>query len=587
MEEEPEQNTALAGKYRKVFGLSQPDSDKSTSELSLFAGTINNITEDENLLNIALDVLGENVPPYEDFLELSQPSSKVRKALSEISILQHEQMQLANIIPEDAVTVEAIQYELNYYKNEKASGRYLEAGTPEHDLVANLGFCPFERDLLTYLEQAKEHEQTCRKIIEIDKKIAQKRADVRHVPYASKVVEFVSKTLPEHTQANEKSYQEYLQTHHTETLESVNALSVPVNIPEEATQRHTYITGASGSGKSELLKVLTYAHYQNGAKSRGSSCVVIDPHGDLVAEMMRHEAYCNDEGKQRILYLAPHLFPDKSFVINPLQAPKNSTDHDREVMAQEVCSAFEELLGGGVGGSLSLNMRALLLPCLKVLIDEDNTTLLDLKHMLREHDKEHGKYTALGRASHRPFEADFFEHEFLGADYKGTKAAILTKLNSLLGNTRFYNATVGKSTVDLTKEMDSKKLVFFNLSKGELGDDATEAIGRFVVAQLTCMALKRQTQDKDKRVPVHVLIDECQNFIGKSTETILAEARKYGLHLTLAQQIVGQKMTDELKKIVLGNTDIKIIGKTREDRTAANLMEKDITALQDLNVGRF
>lgn len=202
-------------------------------------------------------------------------------------------------------------------------------------------------------------------------------------------------------------------------------------------------------------------------------------------------------------------------------------------------------------------------------------------------DKHAGEYTRLGQASERPFEADFFTNEYLGNHHKGTKASLLTKLNSLLGNTRFYNATVGKSTVDLTKEMDSKKLVLLNLSKGTLGEDATEAIGRFIVAQLTCMALKRQSQDKDKRVPVHVLIDECQNFIGKSTETILAEARKYGLHLTLAQQIVGQGMQDELKKIVLGNTDIKMIGKTREDRTAANLMEKNITDLQDLNVGRF
>ena len=88
---------------------------------------------------------------------------------------------------------------------------------------------------------------------------------------------------------------------------------------------------------------------------------------------------------------------------------------------------------------------------------------------------------------------------------------------------------------------------------------------------------------------VHVFIDECQFYISESVEDILTGARKYGIHLTLAQQVVGQDMNAQLKKIVLGNTDVKITG--MNGNASLNAMARETGAdpddLRKLDVGKF
>lgn len=588
-------NVNLDTIFSETFGVSSANLEDDTRELCLLIGTINNIADDENLFAVALQAYQKNglkIPNYEEFLELAKPSGRMRKILSDIQLMKQEIHTLkggVNIHEDDLplATPEQIEEQIEYYNNVVEHRSKVFSYEVQKKQLNPFEKCPYEQRLEYLLQLSKDHKKNFDAAEKIERRIPYKEAEIDQIPYARDIIEFVCRTLPHEAQPTAKSYQVYIDENHKDLVSSLDDFKLPVKLSEQSTQRHTYITGASGSGKSELLKILTYAHYVNGRRKNGGSCVVLDPHGDLVLEIMRHEKYCNEEGAKRILYLSPDVLSNKSFVINPLQPPKSSTEEEREVIAQEVTGVFEELLKGGIGGSLSVNMRSLLLPCLTVLIDKGDATLLDLKSMLLEQDKTAGEYHKLGCNSDRPFIAHFFEEEFLSSHHNGTKASLLTKLNSLLMNTRFFNTVIGKTSVDLTKELNNKKLVLFNLSKGTLGADATEALGRFVVSQLKCMALKRQKQDKSKRVPVHVLIDECHNFIGKSTETILAEARKYGLHLTLAQQIVGQGMDADLQKILIGNTEIKIMGKTRDDRTAASLMDKEKTDLQSLSVGDF
>lgn len=79
-----------------------------------------------------------------------------------------------------------------------------------------------------------------------------------------------------------------------------------------------------------------------------------------------------------------------------------------------------------------------------------------------------------------------------------------------------------------------------------------------MVAMVSGIVIRRAKTRRRK--PVDLFIDECQNFIGDNITFILNELRKYGLHLTLCQQYVGQAMTPQITKSVLSNTSIKLMG---------------------------
>lgn len=127
-----------------------------------------------------------------------------------------------------------------------------------------------------------------------------------------------------------------------------------------------------------------------------------------------------------------------------------------------------------------------------------------------------------------------------------------------------------------------------SLSKGEIGADVSNALGRFIVASITSIALRR-ARHKGYRRPIHLIIDECHNYIGKSVETILTEARKYGLHLTLANQNIWQIRDTSIRKTLLANTSVKCIGATSAESAKDLALEIDVSRkqIQCLKVGHF
>jgi len=194
---------------------------------------------------------------------------------------------------------------------------------------------------------------------------------------------------------------------------------------------------------------------------------------------------------------------------------------------------------------------------------------------------------AKGRASKRYNVSEFFKNEFTDKGYSQTKHSVRTKLQSLFNSGTFYELVNGETTFDLERAINDKKIILFNLSKGILGDDASEAFGRFIIAFIQGMALRRQKVDRKDRIPVHVFIDECQNYIGKSTINILEESRKYGVHLTMAQQVTGRGMSPEMRNVVINNTNLKFLGRTIDDQRMPKLLGVDTEDARKLDAGHF
>lgn len=106
--------------------------------------------------------------------------------------------------------------------------------------------------------------------------------------------------------------------------------------------------------------------------------------------------------------------------------------------------------------------------------------------------------------------------------------------------------------------MDEGKILVVNLSKGLIGEDNAAILGAFLVTKIQLAAMSRSDiPNIEDRRPFYLYVDEFQNFATDSFATILSEARKYGLNLTVANQYISQ-MSDTVRDAVFGNVGTMI-----------------------------
>ena len=170
-----------------------------------------------------------------------------------------------------------------------------------------------------------------------------------------------------------------------------------------------------------------------------------------------------------------------------------------------------------------------------------------------------------------------------------SRQGIYQKLMNLLNFSVFSDFFCGKTTIDIKHAIDEKKVILFNLSKGKLGEYSSSYIGMMMVAIIQNLIFHRANIPVEQRVPLRIYIDEFQDFVSESSEQIFVQGRKYHVGLAVASQIVGQKMTAEMTKIVLGNTDVKFIGVNGYQSLSVMSRETytEIEELNKLSVGRF
>lgn len=352
------------------------------------------------------------------------------------------------------------------------------------------------------------------------------------------------------TKGSDRAYIEYLEKNAPE-LAHFFCTSFPFRIPEVARQKHTYILGGSGSGKSELLKVFMYPYIIK--KQRKETVILFDPHGDI-AEQVGH--WKEHREGDNIIYFDPLLKSGFTPCINPLDIPKNTTPQQINYMAECLTEVFKEIVGAE--SSITANMGTLLKAVLTILLQKEGATLKDLQLFMR--DDENSELLAYAVEHSPKGQRHFFEHAFSDSNYKPTKNALYTKIQDLLNSQIFYDITIGKSTLNIRELMDSRKTVIFNLAKGKLGEQSSSAFGRFLLGMMQGFSFQRQDTPEKSRVPTHLFLDEFHNFVTPSIQTVLDESRKYGLHLTLVQQFFGQKTSTAIRASIMNNTAIKICG---------------------------
>jgi chromosomal replication initiation ATPase DnaA len=348
---------------------------------------------------------------------------------------------------------------------------------------------------------------------------------------------------------------------------------------EQARQRHSYITGQSGSGKTELLKTMIH-HYLT--QNTDTGVILLDPHGDIAEQVAQFQENSDND---RLVYIDPFLSNDHIPVLNPFQLPHKNTPYriiDR--ITEELYLVLKSILQTG----FTPQMETLLRPCITTLLLMGDKDISDLQHFMD--DNRNGEYVEFAlKHLYNPAQVDFLEQDFHKEAYNPTKQAIKTKLQSLLNSNTFRQLLTGKPSFNLDQLSKDKKVIIFNLSAGRLGNSTSDVIGRFILAQIQSIAFQRVDIPAEQRPHTHIFIDECQRYISPSIETLLTESRKYKFFLTLANQYYGQKMGTEIKNAITNNTAIKIAGKNGDKNATTHHKETgaDINELKNLKVGEF
>ena len=153
-------------------------------------------------------------------------------------------------------------------------------------------------------------------------------------------------------------------------------------------------------------------------------------------------------------------------------------------------------------------------------------------------------------------------------------APLLNKVSKFITNP-LLRAVIGqtRSSFDFRWAMDNKKIILCNLSKGALGEDVSSLLGSLVVTKLSLAALSRQNVPESERAPHYLFADEIQNFTyGVDFPTILSEARKYALSLTIGTQTLSQ-LPDKMISSVFGNCGTIVSFRVSHDDAQALVRE--------------
>jgi Helicase HerA, central domain/TraM recognition site of TraD and TraG len=338
---------------------------------------------------------------------------------------------------------------------------------------------------------------------------------------------------------------------------------LPIWFPYQTMLRHTYITGGSGSGKSELLKLMFYEMQRKSQEKRSFGVFLLDPHGDISKDVLN---FTMNEDRERIVFLDPQIndlvkLKDRyTFCINPFQI-EDLSEENIEAYSDVLVSAFVELVNDATT-TITRPMKTILKPCISTILmmkkyTGKNGTLQDLQDFMTARKNE--KYIMFGKQSPFKSHSNFFKHDFSDTYFDPAKISILGKIQSLMNSPTFDYLVNGDSTVNLKSCMDSGKIVILRLPQGQ-SEEVSRAFGILFVALVQGIAKMRGNIEEKYRKDVFFFIDECQNYVTDSIKIILEQARKYGIHLILAQQGAGQGMDTNLKNAVLTNTALKIVG---------------------------
>ena len=315
----------------------------------------------------------------------------------------------------------------------------------------------------------------------------------------------------------------------------------PIRLAIPDRQRHMYVVGQTGTGKSTFLKNLALQDMM-----AGNGFAFIDPHGDVAEELL---SMVPKERTEDVIYFNPG---DMDYPMG-LNLFEFDTPEQKDFLVQEAINMLYKLYDpqhqGIIGPRYEHWFRQ---AALTLMSDPAGSTFIDIPKVFTDNDYAKQKLKFV--TDHTVL--DFWNKEMAQtSDYHKSEVLgwFVSKFSAFLSNEMMRNI-IGqtKSSFDLRDVMDNKKILLVNLSKGRTGEMNSKLLGMIFVMKFQAAAMSRANIPESERQDFCLYVDEFQNFSTDSFATIMSEARKYRLNLIVANQFTTQ-LTEEIRDAVFGN----------------------------------
>ncbi|HUO56014.1 MAG TPA: type IV secretion system DNA-binding domain-containing protein [Candidatus Paceibacterota bacterium] len=303
--------------------------------------------------------------------------------------------------------------------------------------------------------------------------------------------------------------------------------------------KHIYVIGKTGMGKSTMLENMAIQDIQS-----GEGIAFIDPHGSTAEKLLD---FVPHERIQDVVYFAP-FDTDYPLGFNVME----DVGYDkRHLVVSGLMGALKRIWVD----SWSARMEYILQNTLLALLEYPGSTLLDVNRMLTNKTYREAVISVI----QDPIVKAFWTEEFAAFTDTYTREAtpaIQNKIGQFIANPLIRNIVgQSKSSFDLRKIMDEKKIFIVNLSKGRMGETNASLLGSMLTVKIYLAAMSRAEESalRMARLPrFYFYVDEFQSMMNEAFADILSESRKYKLALILANQYIEQ-MEENVRDAVFGN----------------------------------
>ena len=326
----------------------------------------------------------------------------------------------------------------------------------------------------------------------------------------------------------------------------------PIGLTTDERQRHIYIIGGTGNGKTTMILYQIIQDIQN-----GKGVAVVDPHGDLAETILHHVP---EDRIQDVIYMNPD---DLKYPIgmNLLELTPGLTGDDllreKDIVTEATVSVLRKIFSEDDSGGHRIEY--VLRNTIQTALTLEEPTLFTIFKLLNN-----AKYR---RSVTKNLEdenlKDFWNNE-LGKAGEFQRVKMAAGITAKIGRFLFSASARGvleqpKSTISFDNILSSNKILICNFSKGLLGDDTSALFGTTVLAKLQTAALRRARLRSVERNPFYLYVDEFQNFATTGFVQMLSEARKYKLFLVMAEQSTSQQDQQRLVDIILANVGTVVV----------------------------
>ena len=313
-----------------------------------------------------------------------------------------------------------------------------------------------------------------------------------------------------------------------------------VYISDEDRMRHMYLIGKTGTGKTQLLEEWILQDMRE-----GKGLCFIDPHGDAVEELLQ---MVPPERAEDVIYFNP-FDSERPMGLNLLEA---KTEDQKHFAATAVINMMYKLFDPYKTGIVGPRFEHAVRNAMLTVMSEEGNTFIEVMRVLTD-----AKYVQelLPKVSDPIVRRYWTDQIAQTSDFH--KSEVLDYITSKFGRfvtNRMIRNIIGQSqsSFSFREIMDQGKILFMNLSKGELGEENSSFLGLIMVPRILMAAMSRADTPEDQRRDFFLYVDEFQNFATPDFAQILSEARKFRLALCVGNQFIGQ-IDEEVKNSIFGN----------------------------------